>query len=59
MLEGYHHFVSLRKASYTLIDGQPRFRDTNVNKHYIKYIYLRIKFIGNSSKQFRNVEKNL
>lgn len=32
MLEGYQHFVSLRKASYRLIDEQLKFRDNNVNK---------------------------
>jgi hypothetical protein len=27
MLEGYHHFLSLRKASYTLIEDVPMFRN--------------------------------
>jgi hypothetical protein len=30
MLEGYHHFISLRKASYTLIEDGPRFNAKNV-----------------------------
>ncbi|KAI6226622.1 Nuclear hormone receptor family member nhr-28 [Aphelenchoides besseyi] len=29
MLEGYHHFKSLRKASYTLIEDGPRFNNKN------------------------------
>lgn len=29
MLEGYHHFISLRKASYTLIEDGPRFSAKN------------------------------
>jgi len=29
MLEGYHHFVSLRKASYTLVEGLPYFKNSD------------------------------
>lgn len=39
MLEGYHHFVSLRKASYTLIEDGPRFAKD------VSHITLKLVFI--------------